>query len=537
MTKKQYYLASICLIVIFLVFTNILYLWSALAAPSGSSYTGINLAASADKLVYYSMIEQGRLGQLLQKNIHTSELQVGSLIGPHWWLIGQTANLFSLGVIPVYHGWRILLVLVTMVVLFFWLRRLTSKYNERLWLWLFVLFAGGWGWAKALFQPSILASDFAPLTTKPVDIYMGELSLQANAQQSPLFILSHILLLLVFYLWIKQRQTISWQSESLVGALAALLIMVHPYDFWILATIPALWSLWRWWQTQDRRYLYKLSIYWFWCAASAGLVWGLVMSETALRGWSAQNLVYSPPPYNYLLAWGLLFPLAVIGTYHWWTKWRDNEWWRLLVIWTWVTWIMVYLPLDYNRRLANGWLIPVSLVAGLGALALARRIQNYYWQIIYWLFVIMAVTFGPWYSQTVYLRAMSYYQTNDRFYLSAETKELLGSLKQQPVEQIVLPFDEPIGLLIPAFTGQTIYIGHQHQTINYLQKRQKADEFFSANTGLDKIKFLVDNRISLIVVHYTTKNPAEFFSWLDEAPYLQLIKKNSTGAIYRLHQQ
>lgn len=534
MTKPHYLVVMLFLALVFLVGTNFFYLAAAWVTPEGKQYSGLNLTASADKLVYYSMIQQGIQGSLMQKNIHTGEAQIGALISPHWWLIGQSAYWLGLGVVTAYQSWRVLLSLMLVALLLLWVTRLARTYEDRIWLWLFVLFGAGWGWVAALIWPTILGKNFDPLISKSVDIYMGELSAFSNAQQSPLFILTHILLLAVFYLWARQRQEITWRSEGMSGALAALLIMVHPYDFWIVMTVPSIWSLWRWWRTNDRKYMFKLALFWSWCLIAAGLVWTLVNQEVAIKGWSAQNLVYSPPIYNFLIAWGLLLPLAVVGSRAWWTKYRDNQWWSLLVIWTWTTWILIYLPLDYNRRLANAWLIPASLVAGLGAITLAKKIKNTYRRLLYWLAVIALITFGPWYSQVVYFGAIKYYLQDERFYLSARTRELLQQVQAQPRDSVVLPFDESLGLLIPAFSGRTVYIGHQHQTINYLQKRQQVDEFFSPNTGMDKRNFLRSNKITLIVTHYSRQYPPEYFSWLKQVDYATLVDETAAGAIYQV---
>jgi hypothetical protein len=77
---------------VFLCATNAFIFFGYSFQSVGRHYTGINIFGAADKLVYYSQIEQGRQGLIMMKNLHTSEMQKGLFFAPHWWLIGQTGR-------------------------------------------------------------------------------------------------------------------------------------------------------------------------------------------------------------------------------------------------------------------------------------------------------------------------------------------------------------------------------------------------------------------------------------------------------------
>lgn len=77
--------------------------------------------------------------------------------------------------------------------------------------------------------------------------------------------------------------------------------------------------------------------------------------------WGAQNLLPSPHPMHYLLAYGMLLPLVVVGGLK---LLRENRWrgW-LLVSWLLVFPFWVYAPVSIQRRLAEGvWVAMVALV-------------------------------------------------------------------------------------------------------------------------------------------------------------------------------
>ena len=76
--------------------------------------------------------------------------------------------------------------------------------------------------------------------------------------------------------------------------------------------------------------------------------------------WSGQNLITSPHPLHYLLAYGLLLPFAFIGA-RWVIVRRDRKGF-LPIAWLLIFPLLVYAPVDFQRRLAEGvWVAIVIL--------------------------------------------------------------------------------------------------------------------------------------------------------------------------------
>ena len=237
LTKRQYQISFWVLGLLLLLLANVFYLAAWQKTPPGRHYTGVNLFAAADKLVYYSMIEQGVKGRLMMKNLETAEPQKGLFFSPHWWLIGQTAKLFDLSPVTSYHLYRILGSLAFLLLLYFLLERLFKSAGSKLLASSLVLAAAGWGWWIVLWWPAILVDSAQLFNRLPVDLYVTEAFPFFNLNQAPLFIVSHLMILGVFYLYVKNRQSWQWQQEILTGLLAFLLILIHPYDIWILAPV------------------------------------------------------------------------------------------------------------------------------------------------------------------------------------------------------------------------------------------------------------------------------------------------------------
>lgn len=96
-------------------------------------------------------------------------------------------------------------------------------------------------------------------------------------------------------------------------------------------------------------------------------------ADPYLRGWAQQNLILSPPPLDYLLAYGVMLALAAAGLP--WIRRKDPRAAALLAGWLIAFPILAYLPYPLQRRLPEGiWVALVILgVAGLARLGGWRR--------------------------------------------------------------------------------------------------------------------------------------------------------------------
>jgi hypothetical protein len=82
--------------------------------------------------------------------------------------------------------------------------------------------------------------------------------------------------------------------------------------------------------------------------------------DPILRNWTTQNLITSPNPLHYLLAYGVILPFAVLGGVRLvrrspWTGW-------LLAVWALALPVLAYAPFNLQRRLVEGgWIVLVTL--------------------------------------------------------------------------------------------------------------------------------------------------------------------------------
>ena len=207
--------------------------------------------------------------------------------------------------------------------------------------------------------------------------------------------------------------------------------------------------------------------------------------------WSAQNLLYSPPPHHYLLAYLPLVLLAIIGGRVAWQK-TDIRW-QLLIGWPLLIPFLVYLPINVQRRLAEAVIVPLALLAALGITHLAQR-----WSFRQVLIVTLLATLP-----TSLLLLLGGFVTalagTDRTVYPADQIAALNWLNQHAEPDAVVLSTFPTGTRIPAYTNLRVYIGHGPETLYYEDKTIVAQQFFADELSAEERNALfTDNRIQYI---------------------------------------
>ena len=93
-----------------------------------------------------------------------------------------------------------------------------------------------------------------------------------------------------------------------------------------------------------------------------------------LRRWQFQNVLTSPPPGDYLLAYGLVIPLVVVAIVHLWQ--RVDEKISLLLAWLCILPVLAYIPYNLQRRLPEAIWVALVVLAIMGAMALNVKIRR-----------------------------------------------------------------------------------------------------------------------------------------------------------------
>ena len=79
-----------------IIITGLPYLVGYLAAPAGLVYNGLHALSPGDVPIYYSYINQVKNGELLVKDLFTSEPQTVGTFNIWWLMVGLGARFFNL---------------------------------------------------------------------------------------------------------------------------------------------------------------------------------------------------------------------------------------------------------------------------------------------------------------------------------------------------------------------------------------------------------------------------------------------------------
>ncbi len=217
--------------------------------------------------------------------------------------------------------------------------------------------------------------------------------------------------------------------------------------------------------------------------------------DAYLKGWAAQNKIYSPNPLHYLFAYGWLLPLIALGAVKFL---RRGEW----AFWLPVGWlvalpIMVYAPFIMQRRLAEGVWVAFCVLAvsywereGEGAAlpAAFKRFAPYY-----------AVVFP---STLVILLMAFLAAANPQEPVFVPTQEVAAfeqiAAKAQKFDVVLAAY--PTGNALPAWATVRVVTGHTVETANFDQIDPQAAAFFDpATPQAERMAILGENDVSFVL--------------------------------------
>lgn len=207
--------------------------------------------------------------------------------------------------------------------------------------------------------------------------------------------------------------------------------------------------------------------------------WAL-SQDAYLQAWTAQNLIYSPHPLHYLVAYGLVLPFTLWGGVVLMRKNPLYGW--LLVGWALALPLLAYMPVALQRRLPEGeWVAWVTLaMAGVESWYAARFPEGDRRR---------GLVLSPFllaFFSTIFLLLGAFMQAArpalPAFRPSAEAV-LFERLAQtaQPGEVVLAAYDT--GNALPAWAPLRVLIGHGPESANLAEIQPQVEAFYSAAGG------------------------------------------------------
>jgi hypothetical protein len=338
--------------------------------------------------------------------------------------------------------------------------------------------------------------------------------------------------------------------HSLLAGLCWLIVGLSvPFYLSVLYVILAIWGLITWIIT--RRFPVRL-------AANGLLAAGITLplflyyahvftNNPVFAIWSAQNILRSPNPLFYLLAYGLIGCLAIIGARLISRKASEKDasgfalrTHHFLLGWPVIVPLLVYLPMiTVQRRLAEAVIVPLAILAATGLEALAEHPR---WRrICFPALALMCL------SSILFLLIMTLGSLNlsrPLFRPVEEIRALNWLNAKAPADSVVLaaydsgtlnpPHEGDTGNLIPAYTNLRPYAGHGPETVQSSQKDAQLRRFFANQMTADERLALYESAN----IHYIFYGPLEHAlsptgqpEWANDA---ELIYDEGRYQIYRV---
>ncbi|MFA5076011.1 MAG: hypothetical protein WC480_01175 [Patescibacteria group bacterium] len=524
--KKERLIISLIILAVVLVSIAPLLYGYFIAGPQ-DHFLGAPYQLAADYPVYLSMIEQGRQGNLVMKNLYTPELQNPSLISPLWLLLGLVGRVTNWSNVFLFHLARVIAAIFFLYFLYFFVSCFFQKFQSRLMVFVLLIFSSGLG---SFFLPGENVWDVSVIFLKtPTDFWVSESNTFLTIYHSALFILSQLLVVTIFYLFINR---LSNRRILVLVLLSLILGIFHPYDLVTIYAVLFVYLVFNF--ATDNKEWHKIKAYLpMVFVSSLALVYYYVItkSEIAIGGWSTQNYNISPPLFAYITGYGLVLFLAILGTF--WVIRGKKDQFYFLVIWFLTSAFLLYAPIAFQRRLSSGLHIPLALLAGLAIEKIWLETKHHFvWRsVLAWIFIpLLFLSNIAVINQDIH----NYNQRDYPYFFPQEYYQSFLWLKDNVDPAEVTLASPSIGNLIPAFAGRTVYAGHGHQTVTYAAKIQELSSQLMVSNTSDQERFGFFKKYQIEYFWYSDRE--KMISQFDPAAasYLEQIYSNSQVEIYRV---
>ena len=252
-------------------------------------------------------------------------------------------------------------------------------------------------------------------------------------------------------------------------------------------------------------------------------------ANPAYAAWQAQNLLYSPAPYLYLLGFGLPLLLAIVGL----LLGRRPDVLSapaFLCLWTLAVPPLLYLPTPLQRRFLDGYQAPVAILGGVGLYLIVKRLHSARWRLslIAGLVTVIALTnVLLWFGSIATIAAKVEPVFRPGWEMSAARW-----FQSTPASSVVLASYDT-GNLLPACALVRSFTGHGSETVNSEEKTSQVVQFFRAETS-DAWRAELLSRYSVDYVYYGPRERKLGAINLQRLPYLTPVYDNGQVQILRV---
>lgn len=504
---------------------------------------------SDDHGVYFAWMRQAADGHLLFRNLFTAEPQRGIYLQTYFLILGQLARLPGIDVPLAYQIGRLLFGVTTLLLVY----RLGAfftpdRFTRGCIFWTTALSAGvGWlSWHDYMIQRG------------PVDVWQPEAITFASLYTNGLFAVALTLMLgVVICLLLAEERGPRWAVAA--GVCGLLLGNIHSYDVIHLTAVWCAYLLAKW--IVSRRFPAR--------EVGHGLIAGLIAAPSvAYMAWlyatepvfkaRADTATLSPELARYLLGYGLLIPLALVGAWRLPRASRAGEFagvssqrWLLPVVWALIGLPLAYLPFAFQRKLIMGFHLPLALLAGLGLAWLARRAAERSGSTrTAGVIAALGVALLSVSNLRYLVRDVKLARTDNvtstgahRAYWPEGDLRAFEWLRTHSAPDATLLTWPMNGVFAPAYSGRKVYAGHWGETPRYTDRLKEEFAFYwGVWSSEERLRFLREYGITHVIESPIEREWVE--AWGQKAttprrpltaePYLQPVFTSGDTTVYEV---
>jgi hypothetical protein len=495
--------------VLVLALTSIPYLIGWLTAiRMGQTFAGF-VVGVVDGNSYLAKMRYGAHGNWLFQSVYTSEPHEGAFVYIFYLLLGKVAALlpgdplrFPLRSIWVFHIARVLFSALLLRSIYRFLAYLAEEILLRRVTWIMIVCGGGLGWLLV----AVGRSDW--LGSMPLDFILPEGSVFLTILTLPHIALARTFLLEGFLHWLRFAESggpMPWTA----GVLWLGMAMLVPFYPAVVALV-LLGTLVLRLLVEGGTHSAVSSTRLLRGTALAGSFPGVIVVYTAwafsanpvLRGWAQQNLILSPHPLHYLLAYGIpgLFALvgAILVIRR--TRPRLSDWrWLLVLAWTVVIPPFLYAPFSLQRRMIESYQVPLY---SLAALALVQVIWPKLTRLLVRPRFVLALGGAVLAGSPLILvsgASASVVSGIEPLFHSREQISVAEWLSANASFDDIVLCEESVGNFLPAWAPVRTFLGHGSETVDVAEKRALVARFFDTENDGWRQSVLQLHRIRFVL--------------------------------------
>ncbi|MFC1688001.1 hypothetical protein ACFL0L_05515 [Patescibacteria group bacterium] len=493
-SKKEFWFVSLWAVVLVII-SFIPHIVGFLNEPEGQQYMMTGYPIYQDSNTYFTWIRQAAEGSFLFEIKYTHEPHIQALFQPVFLVMGLLIRI-GLPLMFVWFLFQAVSVIFLTFVLYIFFAKFLTRARLRRYALVLVSFAGGFGFLI------FFLNNWPPIGWRPVDVELPEATIGRSIMWPYIFAFSIALLLLSFLFLARYLDTRQKKYLIIAGLLGFVLNIIHPYDMVTLVFVSTVYVFIRY-----RFKLWKETVLFLAIVILPSLYHFWLLLDPIFGAHSGFNM-RSPVPLAYLIGFGALLPLMLVGMISILKrrKFKENPHWFLLGVWVLSMPILLYAPIDFQRRLVEGVIVAVVLFAIVGMVELWQWIDPHLprgrgargivrWGVLLSAFIIITITpIANLLDDVKWVRDGGF-----PYYFSDEVIEGMEWLEQNTSRDDVVLTTWGTGNFIPRLSGNTVFLGHGAQTINAYQKHLQAESFFSGamSEPLQK-ELLHQNNISYI---------------------------------------